>query len=164
MGTGQMMLVLFSVILFSTITLNVYNGMYYELHQLSDQFIRLQTRRIADKFIQKIGSELLGGAYSFDDAQAQVALLPATETITHRLSAQPGGMPERNLNHIYNITYSFGASDSTGVPLSPQPNPYDAGDFQFLIITVSTTGSGSGATVKAISYADTCAFVRVEEE
>lgn len=67
MGTGQMMLVLFAMILFSSIMIGTMNNMY-DLSAISyDAMIQMQGQRIIDRYYQEIDSGILSGKLKFFD-------------------------------------------------------------------------------------------------
>jgi len=56
----QMLLVLLALALFSTMLLNTYNIVFNQSSMVYDNLLFLQGQKIADRYFQKIESELLG--------------------------------------------------------------------------------------------------------
>jgi len=67
MGTGQMMLVLFAMILFSSIMIGTMNNMF-DLSTISyEAMIQMQGQRIIDRYYQEIDSAILSGKLKFSE-------------------------------------------------------------------------------------------------
>lgn len=66
MGTGQMMLVVFALILFSSIMIGTMNNMYDISEASYDIMIQMQGQRIIDRYYQEIDSAILSGKLKFE--------------------------------------------------------------------------------------------------
>lgn len=67
MGTGQMLLVLLAMILFSTILLTMYNNIDTQARIIERTKTHLQGQKIADRYFQKIETELVGDVFTFSE-------------------------------------------------------------------------------------------------
>ncbi|MCK4955987.1 MAG: hypothetical protein KAS49_00015 [Candidatus Cloacimonetes bacterium] len=67
MGTGQMLLVLLAIILFSTILLTMYNNISVQTRIIDRTKTMLQGQKLASRYFQKMEAELLGNLTTFSD-------------------------------------------------------------------------------------------------
>ncbi len=67
MGTGQMLLVMLAVILFSTILLTMYSNIQDQARVIERARTMLQGQKIADKYFQQIEAELIGNVHTFSE-------------------------------------------------------------------------------------------------
>jgi len=70
MGTGQMLLVLLAMILFSTILLTMYNNIDMQMRVIERTKTQLQGQKLADRYFQKIETELIGNVLTFSQVHS----------------------------------------------------------------------------------------------
>lgn len=80
MGTGQMLLVLIAIVLFSTIIVTTRTNMATQNELLYDNMYRLQGLRVANKFFQHIESQMIGQILTF--AELNSTYTDYEETVT----------------------------------------------------------------------------------
>jgi hypothetical protein len=97
----QMLLVLVALVLFSTLMLNTYNILLDQSAMIYDNMYYLQGQKIADRYFQKIESELLGDppTFYFSQIKAYYSNIIETKTVN---------------DVIYNINLNSTYCDSLG--------------------------------------------------
>ena len=100
----QMLLILVVLILFSTLMLNTYNILLDQSAMIYDNMFYLQGQKIADRYFQKIESELLGDppVYYFSQINANYSNITETMSVN---------------NVIFNIELDSNYCDSLGASL-----------------------------------------------
>lgn len=102
----QMLLVLLALALFSTMLLNTYNIVLDQSSMVYDNMFFLQGHKIADRYFQRIESELLGDPPIFDFSTINSIYADLSETVTVN-------------NIIFNVQIKSTYCDSLGnVPYS----------------------------------------------
>jgi len=99
-----MLLVLFAVVLFSTILITSYSNLYDSFDIVYKGIYLLQGLKIADKYYQQISSEILGDYDRFDSLQVNYSNFNEVDTIN---------------SVVYNINIQASYCDSAGGTLSP---------------------------------------------
>ena len=69
MNTGQMLALIFAIILFSTIVMTVNNSMLSQSELVYRGMFIIQGQRIAEKYFDKMEAELFGNIVAFDDLE-----------------------------------------------------------------------------------------------
>ncbi|MCK4339429.1 MAG: hypothetical protein KAW87_05530 [Candidatus Cloacimonetes bacterium] len=100
----QMLLVLFAVVLFSTILIISYSNLYDSFDIIYKGIYQLQGLKIADKYYQQISSEILGDYDKFDSLQVNYSNFNTVDTV---------------YTIVYNINIQSSYCDSSGGTLSP---------------------------------------------
>ncbi|MFO7896248.1 MAG: hypothetical protein R6U84_04880 [Candidatus Cloacimonadales bacterium] len=81
MGTGQMLLVMLAVILFSTILISMYSNIDGQARVIERTVTMLQGQKIADRFFQKIETELIGEVRTFAQINSDYSSFTTTVTV-----------------------------------------------------------------------------------
>ena len=113
MGMIQMLLVLFAIVLFSTIIITVYNGLADQAGIVYTGMYQLQGLKIADNFYQKISAEIIADNSKFD------SLGTYYPSDNDNYTALP---PIHGV--VYNINIQSSYCDSVGNPPPPPDSSY----------------------------------------
>jgi hypothetical protein len=122
MGTGQMLLVLLAIVLFSTIIVSTRSNMATQNELLYDNMYRLQGLRVANKFFQEIESLMIGQILTF--AELNSTYTNYTQTIT---------VDDVNYHNTIDMFYCDDSGNITNDPDS---------EFQLIEIKINTTPLG----------------------
>ena len=105
MGTGQMMLVMLTVILFTSIINTTLSNLFSQIDYIYESMLLLQAEKIADKYINMIEMRLKSGENTF--AQINSNYSSHSETITI------SSLSNITYNVFTNVAYSNRAGDTS---------------------------------------------------
>jgi len=83
MNTGQMLLVMLAVILFSTIIVATYNNLYAILDMAYKAMYQMQSYKIADRVFQEIDAMNVSGIRTFDQIKNDYQIIDSLVTINN---------------------------------------------------------------------------------
>lgn len=130
MNTGQMLMVMVAIVLFTSLIVNSINNISDQNEIIYKGHYILQGHKIAEKYFEKIEVELLGGLHSFDEVLASYADYDTTLTV-------------ENVDYQVNIVSNL--CDNTGDIANPQE------DFQRVDIRIQSEYMGDDLQIGTTS-------------
>ncbi len=141
MNTGQMLLVMLAVILFSTTLIATYNNLFTILYMAYEAMYQMQAYKIADRIFQEIDALNISGFLTFEEIKNQFIFSDSVETInnvdytintTTNWCSQYGGAPTDTLKNYQRIDlriYCIVGSDTLWTGTRDFPVSYIYGDL-----------------------------------
>lgn len=132
MNTGQMLLVMLAIILFSTILIATYNNLFTILFMAYEAMYQMQAYKIADRVFQEIDAMNVSGLLTFQEIKSKYTFQDSVETINsvdYNISARTRwcnqfgetAYPDSNYQRIDLQIYCLVGNDTlwTGTPTNP---------------------------------------------
>lgn len=83
MNTGQMLLVMLAILLFSTIIISTYNNLFTILFMAYEAMYQMQSYKIADKIFQEVDAMNVSGLKTFDEIKNEYIYIDSIFTINN---------------------------------------------------------------------------------
>lgn len=135
MNTGQMLLVMLAIILFSTILIATYNNLFTVLFMAYEAMYQMQAYKIADRIFQEIDAMNISGVLTFTEIDSNYTFQDSVETIN-------------NVN--YNIAATVSLCNQYGETAFPDSN-YQRIDLRIFCV-VGTDTLWTGTPANPVSY------------